>query len=330
MKRGATFLISISVGWIGGMFCAELAAHSIVVREKLGIICKRGHLLALIHGQGIYQSDLDRALAEARYCAEMEGTKATDLERQSTLAELTVNVGLGAHAVAEKVSPENTKSELNLLRSQFRDNETWRAALEDTGLSSLSLVQMLRTDLRARQWISNRITRAVDVSEDECRNFYDSHLQDFFVPEQRRVGHLFLAAPPETAPKIVDEKRAMIGWLWARLTAEENFETLAAQNSEDEATKLRGGDLGYFSARRMPPDFVEAAVKLRTDEVSGPIRTRLGFHILKLIDVRPARQRAFNEVRDEIAIELANQKCEAAIEKLIVDLQGETRYLRPL
>jgi parvulin-like peptidyl-prolyl isomerase len=80
----------------------------------------------------------------------------------------------------------------------------------------------------------------------------------------------------------------------------------------------------------MPPDFVEAATKLRPGEVSKPIRTRLGFHIVKLAEVQAARQQTFDEVRGDIAINLGNQKRTAALQELIVDLGKETSYLRPL
>jgi parvulin-like peptidyl-prolyl isomerase len=101
----------------------------------------------------------------------------------------------------------------------------------------------------------------------------------------------------------------------------EDFAILVAQNSEDEATKLNGGDLGYLSGTRMPPDFVEAATKLKPGEISKPIRTRLGFHILKLVDAQPPRQRSFDEVQVDIAIDLANQRRATAIKSLDIDLR---------
>jgi hypothetical protein len=103
----------------------------------------------------------------------------------------------------------------------------------------------------------------------------------------------------------------------------EDFSTLTAQNSEDQATKLRGRDLRYFSATRLPPDFVEAATKLRPGEASKPMRTRLGFHIVKLIDVEAAREQTFDEVRSDIAVELENQKRAAVLPKLTVDSSPE-------
>ncbi len=330
MKRAAALWISVAVSCVGGICCAELAARSIILRDKLGTICGHGHLLAQVHGHGIYETDLDRTLAEARYVSGTAAVEGTKIERQSALTDLVTNIAVQSRATWEQIPRTEMEHELNLLRSQFRDDRTWRLALNASDLSGSSLWRMLRDDLRSRQWISKRIAHELDISEDECRRFYDSHLENFFVPERHRVSHVFLAAPPETAPQIVEGKRTAIEALSLRLATGEDFATLAAQNSEDEATKLRGGDLGYFSVARMPPDLVAAAVKLRPGEISRSVRTRLGFHILKLIDVQPARQKTFDEARGDIAVELANQKRAAVVPKWIVNLSSQADYLRPL
>ena len=329
MNRAGAIWMSIAVSCVGGICCAQLAVRSVVLRDKLGIIFGRGHLLALAHGHGIYQSDVDRRLAETHYLAGSANGEVTKAERQSALTDLIANATLVARANEETIPRADVKQELNLLRSQFRDDKTWGQALHESSLLTSLLWRVLGNDLRSRQWMSKRIGHDVDVTEDECRRFYESQRQDFFVPERLRVSHLFLAAPPETAPEIVETKRTAIEALSVRLVAGEDFAKLTAENSEDEATKLRGGDLDYFSANRMPPDFVEAAHKLRLGEISKPIRTRLGFHILKLIDVQAARQKAFDETRADIAIELANQERAAAVPRLIVDLSSQADYLRP-
>jgi foldase protein PrsA len=330
MRRFATASIAIAIGAVVGICCGQILTRSVVVRDKLGIICGRGHLLALVHGHGIYQADVDRTVNESHYPAGAQHNEATSVERQSALTDLIANAALQSRADREKIPRADVERELNLLRLQFRDDKTWRQALRQSGFFTFSLWPTLRNDLRARQWISNRIARQIDVTEDECRRFYESNPGNFFVLERVRVSHLFLAAPPETAAEIVEAKRTAIEALSVRLVRGEDFATLAPENSEDEATKLRGGDLGYFSASRMPPDFVEAALKLHPGEISKPIRTRLGFHILKLVDVQQARQKTFDEARKDIAIELANQKQATAIQQLIVDLSSQTDYLRPL
>ena len=328
MNRAVAIWTSIAVSCVGGTCCAQLAVRSVVLRDKLGIIFGHGHLLALAHGHGIYQSDVDRRLAETHYLAGSANGEVTKAERQSALTDLIANTALGARADEERIPRADVKRELDLLRSQFTNVKIWSSALQGSRLNEPLVSQILWANLRSRQWMSKRIGHDVDVTEDECRRFYESHPQDFFLPERLRVSHLFLAAPPETAPEIVETKRTAIEALSVRLVAGEDFAKLVAERSEDEATKLRGGDLDYFSANRMPPDFVEAAHKLRLGEISKPIRTRLGFHILKLIDVQAARQKTFDEARTDIAIELANQKRAAAVPRLIVDLSSQADYLR--
>jgi parvulin-like peptidyl-prolyl isomerase len=330
MRRVAAFWISVAISAIVGICCAQLAARSVAFRDKLGTICGRGHLVALVHGHGIYQADVDRTVNESHYRAGAEHNEGTNAERQATLTDLIANVAVRARADWEMVPRANVNREMNLLRSQFRDDKAWRQALSWSGFLTLSLWRTVRNDLRARQWISNRIAPELGVTEVECRGFYDSHPDNFFVSERLRVSHLFLAAPPETDPEIVEAKRTAIETLSVRLVAGEDFAAVTAENSDDEATKLRGGDLGYFSATRMPPDFAEAALKLHPGDVSKPIRTRLGFHILKLIDFQPARQKTFDEARSDIPIDLANQKRPDAVQELVVDLGSETDYLRPL
>jgi parvulin-like peptidyl-prolyl isomerase len=327
MKRPAAFWIAIAC--IAGFGCAQLLLSSAVARDQLGKLFGCGHLLAMVDGNGIYQCDFDRRLAESDYVAGVKESERTNVQREDTLTGLVAGVAAQAHASHEKVLRSELADQLNLLRFQFLDDKAWRAVLSKSDLSQVSVARTLKNNLKTREWIATRIASQLSVTDDECRQFYDSHRDQFFLPERRNVSHLFLAAPPETPPDVVETKRAAVEALSARLAAGEDFAELAAQNSEDEATKLRGGELGYFSAKRMPPDFVEAASKLRPGEISKPVRTRLGFHILKLINVQAPRQQTFDEVRGDIAIELANKKREAAVDRLMADLRRDADYLRP-
>ena len=86
--------------------------------------------------------------------------------------------------------------------------------------------------------------------------------------------------------------------------------------SEDEASKARGGDLDYFSARRMPAELMAELEKLHVGEISAPIQSHLGFHIVQLTDLKPARALSFEETRDEIASILRNERRAIAIARL--------------
>src|SRR5438270_12226919 len=228
--KSRTIWISVAVAAVAGIACAELTIHSIILRDKLGSLFGRGHLLALVHGRGIYQVDVDRTLRESDYASDIERSGAADVERRSALSKLIANVAAQSNASSEKVS--GTQRDVDLLRYQFSSEKTWRQVLSASGLSESALSQMLTDNLRAQQWISDEIARAIEVTDEDYGRFYDSHQPDFVIPQRCRVSHLFLAAPPESAPEIVDAKRAAIQSLAVRLAAGEDFATLVAQNSE--------------------------------------------------------------------------------------------------
>src|SRR5260370_11522235 len=229
-----------------------------------------------------------------------------------------------------KISKVEVDRELKLLVEQFRDARTWRAALRASGFSVRSLRWNIVDDLRAREWIEQQMISQSDATEDECRNFDDTHPQNFRQRARFRASHLFLSAPPETPPEVVESKEKVIKALADRIRHGEKLGELAAAASEDEATKVRGGDLGFFSESRMPSSACKKKIKMHVGEISQPSRTRLGFHIIQLTDFKPARQINFEEVRSEIRLALKNEKRRAALQSLTADLLRRAKIVRPL
>ncbi len=119
----------------------------------------------------------------------------------------------------------------------------------------------------------------------------------------------------------------MIDALAKRLRAGETLAQLAAEASEDEATKSRGGDLGFFSSARMPADFFAEVEKLAIGQRSRPFRSHLGFHIVEVTAIRPARVLGFDEARGDILLALANER-RALIAKRLADMLSAATYAR--
>ena len=346
MKRRLLISVSLAGACVAGVVCGELLLRLPVFRNATGILFRRGHLLALAQGQGIYEADLRRALAEWQYANGIDEknrqeqyagsvkkvTTITTLQEdeQQVLTRLISNLAIQYLAANEKISKVEVYSELKLLREQFRDEKTWRATLHASVFSVRSLRWNIVDDLGARDWIERQVISQSDTTEDECRNFYDTHLQNFMQRARFRASHLFLAAPPETPPEVVESKEKVIKTLADRMRHGEKLGELAVAASEDEATKTRGGDLGFFSESRMPPDFFSAVVKMHVGKISQPIRTRLGFHIVQLTDFKPSRQMNFEEVRNEIRLAIENEKRRAALQALTADLLRQAKIVRPL
>jgi hypothetical protein len=343
MKRRRLISLSFAGACIAGVACGYFVLHSPHFRDAMGIFCGRGHLLAIAQGEGIYEADLRRALSESRYASgidEEDRQEEEDIKRVKSVTRVTTSQGderlvltrlisnLAARSLGarEKVPGARIDTELNGLRWQFPNEKTWRTALRASGLSPGSLHRRIAEDLRTRQWIIRQIAPQLDVTEDECRKFYETHLERFMQPVRFRANHLFVAAPAQTPPEMVETKRQTIESLADRLKHGEKLSELAVE-SEDEATKNRGGDLGFFSEFRIWPDFFAAVAKMRVGEISQPIRTRLGFHIIELTDLKPARQMSFEEVRTEIHSVLENEKRRAVLQNLAADLSRRAEFV---
>src|SRR5205085_2853270 len=133
--------------------------------------------------------------------------------------------------------------ELSLLRAQFEDEETFLQELRSNAFSISGLRETIAEQVRSLQWLERQIASETVTTERECRDFYEAHLTLFMQPVRFRASHIFLAAPADAAPEIVQSKRALIDVVAGRLAHGETWSQVAAETSEDEATKSRGGDL---------------------------------------------------------------------------------------
>jgi parvulin-like peptidyl-prolyl isomerase len=326
LRLGLLGLVAV----IAGVGFGQLVCHSVICHDAIGRLCGKGHLLALPQGCGIYQTDFDRALLEfqnARDEEELNDRDRAELKR-SILPQLAANALARNLAAGEKIPASEVDRELHLLQGQFRDGNAWKKALRESDLSEQSLRTLIVQELRTRRWIAGQIAPRLEVTTQECEQFFQSHPALYSQPVRLRASHLFLAAPPETPPESVDLKQEMIASLSDRIGQGENFADLAGSASEDEATKMRGGDLGFFSAFRMPPDFFAVTAKMSPGQISQPVRTSLGFHIIQMTDLKPARQMTFAEAQSDIRGALESEKRRLAVPKLEVDLGEQARLVR--
>jgi peptidyl-prolyl cis-trans isomerase C len=210
---------------------------------------------------------------------------------------------------------------MELLREQFRDEKTWNGVLARTVMARRALEREVTTNLRDRAWIESMIAPELRPNEEEARRYFEKHRADFQGPIRLRASHLFLAAPEGYSANVIEAKRALIAALAKRLAGGESFAALVAEFSEDNATKKRDGDLGYFAEKRMLPEVFAAAQELEPGAMSAPIRSRLGFHILRLTESLPARALSFKEAGPEIDALLANQKRSKAVAALVAGLR---------
>ena len=136
-------------------------------------------------------------------------------------------------------------------------------------------------------------------------SWYEARKAGYTAPEQRRVRHILIADEEGG-----EEARARAEDLRSRILAGEAFEDLAREFSDDPGSAGSGGDLGFGGRGIWVPPFEQAAFSLGIGELSEPVQSDFGFHLIRVEDVRESRTRAFDEVREEIEFEYRTEQAE--------------------
>ncbi len=156
------------------------------------------------------------------------------------------------------------------------------------------------------------LAKQITVDEAEVKKYFESQKHRFVVPEERRASHILIQVAQEAGDDVVEKARKKAQDLYDRIKKGEAFDKLAKKNSDDPGSAEQGGDLGFFARGIMDESFEKAAFQLKVGEVGEPVRSRFGFHIIKLTDIHAEQQKPYEKVHAELETQLRQQKAEAA------------------
>lgn len=145
----------------------------------------------------------------------------------------------------------------------------------------------------------------VQVNEDELKALYEKEIAN--LAEQRHAAHILI----EVDDKVSDaQAKARIEEIQQRLAKGEDFAALAKEFSKDPGSASNGGDLGFAGPGVYDPAFEDALYKLNKDQVSAPVRTEYGYHLIKLLGVQAPEVPTFASLKDKLTRELKTQQVE--------------------
>ncbi len=160
------------------------------------------------------------------------------------------------------------------------------------------------------QFAIKRVIDSISVSDEEALAFYNEHPEYFQAPEQIRASHIL----------VDDETKA--NELYEEIQKDGDFALIAADNSSCPSAAA-GGDLNFFTKGQMVPEFEEAAFALSVGEVSKPVKTQFGYHIIKLTDKKEAKTVGFDESKSTIIQNLTAEKQHEAYGKYLESLKNK-------
>jgi len=231
-----------------------------------------------------------------------------------------------------KIKPDLVDKELKSIMEPYKNKEEFDKALAARGLTEDELKQSIKVDLTAKKLIDDQVRGKIKITDEDVKKYYESNKKKFFQPEAYRASHIFIAIyPPELVKKSSEkelrkrqeelDKKAekKINGILKELKAGGDFAKLAKKHSNDAGSAQQGGDLDYIYKGVFDPAFDEAISKMKVGDISEVVKTPYGYHIIKLVDIKPAEQVPFSEMEEAIQKHLFMEKAQ---EKVGHYLQG--------
>ncbi len=177
----------------------------------------------------------------------------------------------------------------------------------------------VREQLTLMRVVDREVRSGIMVSEQEIKRYYETHQDRFLMPDEYRISQILIR------PKAIEteeEARSRVAAIYAQLKAGADFTDLALKYSDGlESTK--GGHLGYVRQGELLPQIERALTALTPGEVSEPVQTTEGWHIIRLEEKRPPQFRPYAEVKNEIQALVYEQKSEDVFQVWLADLKNK-------
>jgi peptidyl-prolyl cis-trans isomerase D len=146
------------------------------------------------------------------------------------------------------------------------------------------------------------------VTDDDIKSYYEQNQKLYSTEEQRRASHILIAVKKDAPAADKAAAKAKAEGLVAQLRKNPgDFAKLAKANSQDPGSAENGGDLGFFGHGAMVKPFEDAAFGLKQGEISDPVESDFGYHVIQVTSIKPASVKPLDSVKDEIAGEIKKQ-----------------------
>jgi parvulin-like peptidyl-prolyl isomerase len=275
--------------------------------------------IAVVGDREIPKTEYDRLLTQAQATYEAReqefpeaGTPEFAQLRNALVRSLVeqAQFEIAAEELDVTVTEEELDKRLDELKQQFfdGDEQKYKDELEKQGLTEEQVLKDLRTRMLSEK-IFEKVTSEVKVTDADIQAYYEQNKAQFEQPASREVRHILV------------KSKAKADDIHAQLENGGNFAKLAKQFSTDPASKNEGGKFTAQKGATVAP-FDKVAFELETGELSEPVKTQFGWHIIEAVgDVQEASTQPLSEVEESISTTLLEEKKNARINEWIKELQ---------
>lgn len=315
--------------------------------SKAGLSLTNEQIGQIIVNIGAFQKDgkFDRQLYETVLKEKGKTPASFDAEiRQAVLVqqlnEAYTQNGYAPKVVAENLIRLNEQKRVVAVVSLDATSFIKQVKLSDSAVSDYYTKNAQEFQMPERAKVEYVVLSAdsllsqVTVSDDEIKQYYTEHQAEFGTQEQRQAAHILITVAKQAtdAEKQAAQAKAEKVLQLVRQSPSQ-FAALAKQYSQDPGSAANGGDLGMFGRGSMVKPFEDSVFSLKVGEVSGLVQTDFGYHIIKVLAIKPAKTQALSEVKGMIAqrlkSQLANDKFAELAEKFNNTVYEQSDSLKP-
>ena len=283
--------------------------------------------VAVVEGTEVKKGELEQAFNNMLAARKMTAAAIPEEQRlqgyRIALEDIVIDKLLTKRAADTKVSDDDVKAQWERIKGNFGSEAELKKQVEAAGETIDKVKQGLHDRLAEEHWLDAQIGDKANVTEADAEDFYKKNPDAFKSPEQVRASHILVKVDKDAKPEVVAEKQKAAQAIADRVKKGEDFGKLAKELSEDPSAKENSGDLDFFTKDRMVPEFSTAAFAMKKDEISNPVRSDFGFHIIKVTDRKDAETVTLEKAKPQLLAYLKQQKKQTEIQKVVEDVRAK-------
>ena len=205
----------------------------------------------------------------------------------------------------------------NIARQNNMTTEAFRETVLSEGMSWPALRDQIRRELTVNQLRQRRVGGRIQITDQDVDNFLNSEVAKTNLAPDYRLGHILIAIDNQTPPQVAEETAMMV---YQKLQDGADFAALAVRYSSGDAA-LSGGDLGWRKAAQLPTLFSDTVLDMGAGDVSAPIRSASGYHIIKVLELRGGTEQIVQQTKARHILVKPNEiRSETETRTLIEDI----------
>jgi peptidyl-prolyl cis-trans isomerase C len=222
-----------------------------------------------------------------------------------------------------EVSDQEIKATTEKIKASIPPNKKLDEFLKENKISHEDIV----FGIKVEKFANLEIGKKAKPTQKEISKFYNENHDKFVIPESVHVRHILVMTKKDEDEKVKAQKKEKIENLRKQLLKGDDFAEVARKNSDDNSSKAAGGDLNFIKRGQTVKAFENAAFSQEKNAIGPVITTEYGYHVIQVLERKPAKTMALEEVKDRLSAYLEQQKQLKAFEAILQKLKENAKIV---